>query len=66
MTVTRVPGKYSRTEIVGSLVLVVGLALIAIKAFGAPLGALLVLGLILCIPLAMIGIHGSDHRHRGD
>lgn len=51
---------YSRTQIGGFLFVAVGLGVIAVRAFGVPLGALLLIGLVLCFPLVVRGRHGRE------
>jgi hypothetical protein len=56
---------YSKNQI-GALVLVAAvIAVVAVEGFGVPLATLLIIGLILCCPLMMLGMHGSGHDHGG-
>jgi hypothetical protein len=54
---------YSKTQIGGLLVAAVVIAVIAVVGFGVPLGTLLIIGLVLCCPLMMLGMHGGGHDH---
>lgn len=43
----------------------IGVAAVAVGLFGAPLGSVLLLGLVLVCPLMMVGMHGSgSHTSR--
>lgn len=55
----------SKTRVGGLFVLVALLAVAAVEAFGLPLGALLIFGLLLCCPLLMLGMHSGTHHHGG-
>jgi hypothetical protein len=57
---------YSKTQIGGLLVAAVVIAVIAVVGFGVPLGTLLIIGLVLCCPLMMLGMHGGGHAHGGE
>jgi len=49
---------YSKTQVGGSLAVAAVVAIVAVQAFGLPLGMLLMIGLILCFPLVVLGRHG--------
>lgn len=55
---------YSKTLIGGFLIAVSALAAIAVVGSGLPLAALLIIGVVLCCPLMMLGMHGGG-RDRG-
>ena len=55
----------SKTRIGGLFVLAGLLAVASVEAFGLPLGTLLIIGLLLCCPLLMLGMHGGSHHHGG-
>jgi hypothetical protein len=54
---------YSKAQIGGFLVAVAVIAVVAVAGFGVPLGTLLIIGLVLCCPLMMLGMHGGGHDH---
>jgi len=56
---------YSKTQIGGFLVVTTVIAVVAVVGFGIPLGTLLIIGLVLCCPLMMLGMHGGGHDHGG-
>ena len=56
---------YSRTQIGAFAILAAVVALVAVVGFGVPLGTLLIIGLVLCCPLMMLGMHGGGHDHGG-
>ena len=56
---------YSKTQIGGFLVVTTVIAVVAMVGFGVPLGTLLIIGLALCCPLMMLGMHGGGHDHGG-
>ena len=56
---------YSKTQIGGFLVVATVIAVVAMVGFGVPLGTLLIIGLLLCCPLMMLGMHGGGHDKGG-
>ena len=54
---------YSRTQIGLFVSLAAVAAVVAVVGFGVPLGTLLIIGLVLCCPLMMLGMHGGGHDH---
>jgi hypothetical protein len=54
---------YSRTQIGAFLVAVGVIAVVAVAGFGVPLATLLIIGLVLCCPLMMLGMHGGGRDH---
>ena len=53
---------YSRTQIGAFLVVAAVIAVVAMAGFGVPFGTLLIIGLFLCCPLMMLGMHGGGRR----
>jgi hypothetical protein len=56
---------YSKTQIGGFLVVTTVIAVVAVVGFGIPLGTLLIIGLVLCCPLMMLGMHSGGHDKGG-
>jgi hypothetical protein len=56
---------YSKAQIGGFVAVVAVIAVVAVEGFGVPLGTLLIIGLVLCCPLMMLGMHGGGHAHGG-
>jgi len=57
---------YSKTQIGSFLAGAAVIAVVAVVGFGVPLGTLLIIGLVLCCPLMMLGMHGGGHAHGGE
>ena len=50
---------YSKTQVACFLAAAATVAAVAMVGFGVPLGTLLIIGLLLCCPVMMLGMHGG-------